>query len=552
MFLVPIAGPAIEPFVLDASRGPSQGLTLGRHEQCELKLPATAETVSRFHARLRFDPGGGWRVSDLGSRWGTFLNGVKLTPHGELPIGEGDLIRINPWTFSVGGAPRRRGMATADDLGQTIVRTATGAPAPGAAVEQDMLALLLEAAAAIHDAADEAQLSERLIDAAVRGSGLPNAAVLRPVDTGGRVEVLASRLAAGNAAADAGGGFAFSRSLLAAAADGRVAQIEAGGAAPVSQSIVQMNIAAAMCVPLMLGPAPAAYLYLDARASRPEIPPASIRPTSPAFCAALGRLAGLALANLKRVDIERRQAAMEHELSLAAAAQRWVLPPRDLRVGQFFITGESRPGRYVGGDFFDVIDLGDGRIAVALGDVTGKGVEASVLMTATQGFLHAALKDTGDPGKAVTAANEFVSPRRPTNRFVTLWAAVIDPQGATLSYVDAGHSYAALLDAQGRITELNAGGGPPLGIDPEFAYAAEAVPLPASGRVVVVSDGIIEQPATTDADAPGERRQFDMAGMKRCIEGSKADDVAALFEAVVAHAGTDKLADDATAVCVKW
>jgi len=77
--------------------------------------------------------------------------------------------------------------------------------------------------------------------------------------------------------------------------------------------------------------------------------------------------------------------------------------------------------------FFDVIDLGNDRMAVALGDVSGKGVEASVLMTATQGFLHAALQLHGEPARAVTAANAFVAPRRPDCRFVTLWVAVLDP-----------------------------------------------------------------------------------------------------------------------------
>src|SRR5206468_6271990 len=127
---------------------------------------------------------------------------VKLSPQSELPLGEGDLLRINPWTFAVGTSPRRRGLMTADDAGQTMVRTIAGAAHH--AIHEDMLALLLESAAAIHDAPDEVQLAERLIDAAVRGSGLPNAAVLRPVDTSGRVEILASRLpgATGSGAAD--------------------------------------------------------------------------------------------------------------------------------------------------------------------------------------------------------------------------------------------------------------------------------------------------------------------------------------------------------------
>src|SRR5205814_1148886 len=162
----------------------------------------------------------------------------------------------------------------------------------------------------------------------------------------------------------------------------------AGGDAPISHSIVQMNISAALCVPLMLGPAPAAYLYLDARSNRAAFAP-TMRPHAAAFCGALGRLAGLALANLKRVDVERRQ--------------------------------------------------------------------------------------------AMIAANAFVSPRRPDSRFVTLWIAVLDPTARTLTYVDAGHSYAALFEGSGASTELSAGGGPPLGVSDDFQYSVETVPLPPHG-----------------------------------------------------------------------
>jgi len=554
LYLVPIAGPKVEPLALVPREDRPEGLTLGRHESCDLKMPPTAESVSRFHLRFRFDADTRrWRVADLGSRWGSFLNGVKLVSQVELPLGEGDLLRINPWTFAVGTSPRRRGMMTTDDTGQTMVRTLAGG-AGRDAVQDDMLALLLESAAAIHDAVDEAQLAERLIDTAVRGSGLPNAAVLRPVDTSGRVEILASRLPG----SDSGGGssaFTFSRSLLNAAADGHVAEITtAAHGGDVSHSIVQMNITAAICVPLMLGPAPAAFLYLDARgtgAHRPALAAVSpMRANAAAFCGALGRLAGLALANLKRVDVERRQAMIEHDLHAAAAAQRWVLPPRHTQVGGFSITGESRPGRYVGGDFFDVIDLGDGRLAVALGDVSGKGVEASVLMTATQGFLHAALQEHAEPAKAVAAANRFVTPRRPESRFVTLWVAVLDPTAGRISYVDAGHGYAALI-GDDTFTQLGLGGGPPLGVIDDYPYTAVTLALPPVGRLLIVSDGVVEQPAPTAGT--GDRNEFRMTGVQNCVtQANEADDITSLFAALISHAGSTQLADDATAVCVKW
>jgi sigma-B regulation protein RsbU (phosphoserine phosphatase) len=300
----------------------------------------------------------------------------------------------------------------------------------------------------------------------------------------------------------------------------------------------------------------AAYLYLDAR-SRHAVPaPSRLRPSASAFCAALGRMASLALANLKRLDIEHRQALMEAELSAAAAAQRWILPRRQTRAAGFDCTGESRPGAYVGGDFFDLIELGPTRLAVALGDVTGHGVAASVLMTATQGFLHAALQEHGDVARAVTALNAFVHPRRSDDRFVTLWVGVFDAAARTLTYVDAGHGYAMMLGPEpGAFTPLIAGDGLPVGILDDGGYTAQTVPLAAGARALVTSDGIPEQYGVVRGpDGTTRTEHFEMAGIRRAITSTPPDrdPVAVLFDAVVRHAGTTTLQDDATAVLIRW
>jgi sigma-B regulation protein RsbU (phosphoserine phosphatase) len=314
-------------------------------------------------------------------------------------------------------------------------------------------------------------------------------------------------------------------------------------------SIVQMKISAALCVPLMLGGVPAAFLYVDSRGAAPR----ALRPGASEFCVGLGRIASLALANLKRLDVERRQAAMESELMAAATAQKWVLPPRELRLGSFTCLGESRPGRYVGGDFFDVIELGEGRVGVALGDVSGKGMAASVLMTATQGYLHAALREHGDPARAVAAVNRFICPRRQTGKFVTAWVGVFDMNARELTYTDAGHSYAVMAIPSGEITTLDAAGGMPIGVADDAAYESATVPLAPSARVMVVSDGIIEQFGLLES-CPGEQQQFGLDGLFRSLAAKreKGDAVAGVFDDVVKFAGTTNLADDATAVLITW
>jgi serine phosphatase RsbU (regulator of sigma subunit) len=304
----------------------------------------------------------------------------------------------------------------------------------------------------------------------------------------------------------------------------------------------------------MLGQTVAAYLYLDSRSgSRPSH--RKLRPNAAAFCTALGRMASLALSNLKRIDIERRQAKFESELSAAAAAQRWILPKRESALCGFAVTGESRPGAYVGGDFFDVIVLSDTKLAVALGDVTGHGIAASVLMTAAQGFLHAALQEHADAAKAVSDLNRFINPRRADDKFVTAWVGVFDCGAGTMSYVDAGHGYALMVNPDGSFDMLAEGEGMPIGLFVDAEYTSVTKPLAPGGRALVVSDGIVEQYGTVQAaDGTVSNEHFNVAGVQRVVSATAAgaDPVTALFEAVAQHAGTTTFQDDATVVLVKW
>jgi serine phosphatase RsbU (regulator of sigma subunit) len=546
VWLIPLpGGPHIDPLEL---KSVPNGLTIGRHEQCPLRLPANADQVSRQHARFS-EQAGQWRVTDLHSRWGTFLNGVKIPPNREMPLGEGDLLRIVPWTFSFStrGVPHR-GLQSVDDTATaaTMVRS----HAVDRAVEplhDDLLNLLLESASAIHGAEDEKTLATLLMDAACRGTGLPNAAVLRALDSTGRIEIVAGR--AGPAGHEPTG-MGFSRSLLTTASQGSLAEMSATSSGDFSQSMVQMKIDAAICAPLMLGSTVAAYLYIDSRGGAHA---RTLRPNAAGFCQALAKMAGLALANLKRLDIERRSASIEAELKAAMAAQRWILPRDKVQSGSFTCAGTSRPGEYVGGDFFDAIVLPDGRMAVALGDVSGHGIAASVLMTASQGFFHAAISQHGDLARAVKDLNAFVHPRRPESKFVTLWVGLFDPKNLTVSYVDAGHGYALLANPDHTFQRLSEGDAMPIGILPDSVYAVVTKPLPPHGRALIISDGLVEQ--TQAEPAPGQpKEQFQLERVQSALSGADSDDdaVTHLFDSVYQFAGTQNLSDDATAVLVKW
>lgn len=548
--LVSIAGPGQVSTELQAP-GP---VTIGRRVGHTMEL-AGDERVSRDHAALALRPGDDghprWMIRDTGSKHGTWLNHVRLQPERETPIRPGDIVTITPWTFRVLDRARRGPITThlirptEDSTHGTMVTRLDAREDQSLA--RHRLALLLECAEGLHAAHDEEALAERLLDAAISGAGFTNAAYLHPLTEEGSVEVVAHR---GDIMGGGGSAPMLSRSLIEKAAEGAPVRLtEQSLGSQEAVSIVSLNINEALCVPIVLAQAVAGYLYLDNRSR------SLARQKTPAdaagFAVGLARLAAMALANLRRLEVEQRYARLEIELAAGAEAQRWILPRGEGSIGPLRYTGRSRPGRFVGGDFYDVIPLRDGRLGVALGDVAGKGIPASVLMTASQGFLHATLIESGDPGRAVTELNRFVHGRRSGEKFLTLWLGVFDPKAGTLSYVDAGHGYALLLKPEGGVESLR-GEGALVGVVDDEIYTAHTRPMQQGERVLIVSDGLIEQPA---GPAGQDRTNpFDLRGVEACLAGLEPGDdvVSSLFAAVERHAGTGELADDATAVVVGW
>ena len=155
----------------------------------------------------------------------------------------------------------------------------------------------------------------------------------------------------------------------------------------------------------------------------------------------MARLAGLALANLRRVQLEQRQHQLETEVRAARLAQELITPAESGRVGGLHYAARVRPGSLVAGDLFDVVALEDGRVATLIGDVCGEGIGASVIMAATQSHVRALLARGADPADAVGHVNRYLSAHTAPGKFVSLWLGVFDLERGELTYVDAGHGH---------------------------------------------------------------------------------------------------------------
>src|SRR3712207_4578959 len=148
---------------------------------------------------------------------------------------------------------------------------------------------------------------------------------------------------------------------------------------------------------------------------------------------------------------ERERERAEQELQVARRIQQASLPEEVPTLEGWQIAPYYRPAREVGGDFYDFFELKDGRVGIVVGDATGHGVPAALVVTATYSMLRAVAQALGSfsPGELLAQVNEVLLARIPPNMFVTCFYALLDPKSASLSYANAGHDLPYLWHGDG-------------------------------------------------------------------------------------------------------
>ena len=184
--------------------------------------------------------------------------------------------------------------------------------------------------------------------------------------------------------------------------------------------------------------------------------------------------------------------SIEQELWLARSIQQALLPKDMPLLDGWQFTPYYQPAREVGGDFYDFFELEDGRVGVAVGDATGKGMPAALAVSATSSMLRAVAQALGSssPGEVLSRVNETLLARVPANMFVTCFYAILDPKSATLSYANAGHDL-PYLQRNGDAEELRAR-GMPLGLMPGMGYEEKQIVLERNDSALLYSDGLVE------------------------------------------------------------
>lgn len=531
-----IEGPPVEGFRRRWRSEADRSLVIGRGQDCGVQLPDPS--ISRRHAEIAFD-GVDWSLRDLGSRHGCLVGDRLVESGSDAVLQSGHMIQIGPWLFRCGlDIPENRsgstGSVTISDM-QTGDRIRALRPEEVGPLVRRRLDAVLMAGESLGSAKDEAEAARLAVARVAEGVGRARVALVQVVD-GEPGQVLA-------AAGGGGRGFEMSGSLLREAAEGRIAVLESD--APThgyGVSIAALGIRSACCAPVLVGSAVAGALYVDAR----EHDPRADDDTN-AFVTAMAQIFGLAMSNLRRASLERHRATLEADLKAARLAQRIMMPPEKGQAGGVSFAVLNRPGRYVAGDLVGMERRENGRVCFYLGDVTGKGVGAAMLMGIAQSYLNASLNSGSPIEEAVNGLNALLAPRLDLGQFISMWLGEYDPERRVLAAIDAGHGYALLRTTGGEISEGLGYGGMPIAIDAAQKLGRDEHPVPQGSTLLLYSDGLVEQ---TDSN----NRQFGMDRVRAVLSetGDPGVLLGRLETELRSFAGQDHYNDDLTIAAFRF
>ena len=239
--------------------------------------------------------------------------------------------------------------------------------------------------------------------------------------------------------------------------------------------------------------------------------------------------------------------SLKNDLEIAREIQQAMLPDGVYRAPGVETLGLSRPANTVGGDFYDILPLDDGRLVIALGDVAGKGSPAALLMALLLAMLRTLVDEKLETAALVTRLNVQVCRHAPGSRFITLFYAVYQPLTGELTYVSAGHTPPLLIRGDGRCDRLT-DGGIALGLFDHSSYTTGRAVIEPDDLLAVYSDGI------TEAEN-GRGEPFDEAGLERALGRHARQSLSAVGASVVRavddHKGDVRLADDLTILLLR-
>jgi len=524
---------------------------IGRDSEKGNHLPLDDPHISRKCVAISAVPEG-LQIEDRGQRGGIFVNGQQISD-GRI-LRHGDRIRLGADGKCQLVFLSSKG-SHADDNRQATMPGLIG-PRPGDShSELNRLTLLLEATSLLHSQLPLESIFATMLDHAIAITRADRGMLLEP-DASGALKV---KLARGRKHESLGQETVNpSRTVIRQAVeqhstvineDLRLADLNVQHA----NSVVMQFLRSAVVIPLYNLPCvydvqttePAddellGALYLDSKRT------AAFSALDRQILDALSAQAANILNNARLMQRERERQRLEQELSIARQIQQALVPQGLQDYPHFAITGIHRPCHEVGGDYFDVFSLPDGRTAILIADVAGKGLGAALLTAMLQGSLSGMTLGV-EPVKVFEHLNRFFCERANVGRHATMFFGLIDPDGI-FEFVRAGHPSPLLL-RHGAVSELYTGGSFPIGLIEQASFTASRIQLEPDDTLLLFSDGVIE----------AEDKDQNLFGLERLkeafvhhVESSLDALQSGIFEAVKKFSDGTQQSDDITLLAVRF
>jgi len=512
-------------------------VTLGRAHSNDLCYPEDA-SLSRRHLQFARSTDG-WFAEDLGSKNGTLRNGARL--EARQPVAPGDRLAAGHLLISVvdadaaaqesvmfvpgeeaDGAPRREatiltslegvmsGEATAPL--QIALRAGRDDDSRGQAFRTPVVRALVRAGRELAGQRPLSELFQLILDLSIEAVGAERG-VLMTIEG----EQLVSRAVHGDR-------FRISTSVrdrvIREKASVLMRDLATDEAFRQQHSISEQQIQTMMAVPLQTEDRVIGLIYVDSRSFIRSFTPDDLN-----LLTVLANVAAIRIEHERFAEMELREQRRTADLAQAAEIQRGILPRGQPQVDGVDLAGHNAPCRTVGGDYYDFIKYRDGRVAVVVADVAGKGMSAALLMSNLQARVQILAEEPSDLAQLMVRLNHSVAAHSPANRFITMFFGVIDPRGGEVVFCNAGHNPPILVRKTGEV-EMLPGKGTVLGILPEVGYVEQRAELRPGDVLAVYSDGVTE-----DVSPAGE--EFGEARLAETLSANRDKDAATIVDAVL-------------------
>jgi serine phosphatase RsbU (regulator of sigma subunit) len=530
-------------------------VVIGRHPGCDVVIEAPA--VSRQHAAVAL-VGEQAFLEDLQSRNGTRVNGRTLA--GRHRLEHGDELQICGQRLVYLSAAPAVTLPGTDDhaLVEDLVdddppasRIVSSVDLDGPATDQSMsihaeakLRAVIGLNRAIGSSLSVAEVLPRLVHGLLDIFPQAQRGFVLLADPQSQRLTLRARHIKGETTT---GPVPLSLSLIQQVASSRRAVLSADAASDsrfkAHESVLDCRIRSVMCVPIIRGDGSLlGVLQVDSHDVRDGFGNADLE-----VLAGVAGQAAQAIEQAVAHDERVQREQLERDLQLARQVQQGLLPscPPDISGYEVFDFYEA--ARHVGGDFFGYVPLSDGRLAVVLADVSGKGVSAALLMAALSADIRYCLASERDVAQAVARINESFLRGGWDDRFATLFVAVLDPASHAVTMCNAGHLPAFVREASGRVFQAGVGlGGLPLGMDQDGRYRSCEVDLAPGATLVLFTDGVSE---AMNAD----QQCYGLEQVERVLAAT-AGGAAAIGRGILAdverHVAGEARSDDVCLVCL--